>query len=193
MDKVLSSLTQIGPQRYRESHGLWFDDFDVGDVYEHRPGRTITEVDNIWQSLINQNNHPLHIDTEYARNTEFGRPLVSSLVTFSMVGGLSLAGTSARGVANLGWERIRLVAPVFVGDTIYAETTVLRKRRSNSRPHQGIVTVETRGVKSDGTVFLVCERSFLIPLRSQVAAPDSSSSRLEAEAPEVARPTAENP
>lgn len=165
MNKILSALERIGPQRYVESHGLWFEDFTPGDVYVHRPGRTITEVDNIWQSLLNQNNHPLHIDEEYCRTTEFGKPVVSSLVTFSMVGGLSLAGTSARGVANLGWERIRLTAPVFVGETIYAETTVLRKRRSQSRSHQGIVGVETRGLKSDGTLFLACERSFLVPLR----------------------------
>lgn len=176
MNKVLSSLVLIAPQRYRESRGLWFEDFEPGDVYEHRPGRTITEVDNIWQSLINQNDHPLHIDEAYCRTTEFGRPLVSSLVTFSIVGGLSLAGTSARGVANLGWERIRLVAPVFVGETVYAETTILRKRRSQSRPQQGIVTVETRGVKSDGAIFLVCERSFLVPLRYPEAALDAAGS-----------------
>lgn len=190
MNKVLSSLEKVGPQRYRESHGLWFEDFDVGDVYEHRPGRTITEVDNIWQSLINQNNHPLHIDNEYCRTTEFGRPLVSSLVTFSIVGGLSLAGTSARGIANLGWERIRLVAPVFIGDTIYAETTVLRKRRSNSRPRQGIVTVETHGVKSEGTVFLVCERSFLVPLRLSGATTDRLPMQTDYAAEALANKTA---
>jgi len=174
MNKVLSALESIGPQRYRESHGLWYEDFEAGDTYEHRPGRTITEADNIWQSLINQNNHPLHIDNEYGKTTEFKRPLVSSLVTFSMVGGLSLAGTSARGVANLGWEHIRLVAPVFVGDTIYAESTVLSKRASKSRPHQGIVTVETRGVKSDGTVFMTCQRSFLVPLKASIDTPSGA-------------------
>jgi itaconyl-CoA hydratase len=165
-DKAISRLEQIGPQRYRESHGLFYEDFDVGDVYEHRPGRTLTEADNIWQSLINMNVHPLHIDHEYARTTEFGRPLVSSLVTFSIVGGLSLASTSARGIANLGWRNVQLVAPVFIGDTIYAETTVLEKRTSRSRPGQGIVTVATRGLKQDGTVFLTWERTFLVPLRT---------------------------
>lgn len=165
-DKAISRLEQIGPQRYRESHGLFYEDFDVGDVYEHRPGRTLTEADNIWQSLINMNVHPLHIDHEYARTTEFGRPLVSSLVTFSIVGGLSLASTSARGIANLGWRNVQLVAPVFIGDTVYAETTVLEKRTSRSRPGQGIVTVATRGLKQDGTVFLTWERTFLVPLRA---------------------------
>ena len=164
--KAISSLVPIGEQRYRESHGLYFEDFEVGDIYEHRPGRTITEVDNVWQSLINMNQHPLHIDAEYAKTTEFGRPLVSSLVTFSIVGGLSLAATSARGIANLGWKDVKLLAPVFVGDTVYAESTVLNKRLSASRRGQGIVTVETRGVKSSGELFLRWERSFLVPLRA---------------------------
>ncbi|QPQ54243.1 MaoC family dehydratase [Allosphingosinicella flava] len=168
-DKCLSRLEAIGPQRYRESHGLHYEDFTIGDVYEHRPGRTVTEVDNIWQSLINMNQHPLHIDHAYAAETEFGQPLVSSLVTFSIVGGLSLASTSARAIANLGWRNVRLVAPVFVGDTLYAESKVLEKRESGSRPGQGIVTMETRGLKADGTEVLVWERSFLVPLRGAEA------------------------
>jgi itaconyl-CoA hydratase len=155
----------VGPQRFRESHGLLYEDFDVGDVYEHRPGRTITEADNVWQSLINMNMHPLHIDHEYAKTTEFGRPLVSSLVTFSIVGGLSLASTSARAIANLGWKNVKLTAPVFVGDTVYAESKVLAKRPSQSRPGQGIVTVETVGLKADRVQFLSWERSFLVPFR----------------------------
>lgn len=164
-DKPLGYLMHLSGQRYRESHGLYYEDFVIGDIYEHRPGRTVTEVDNIWQSLLNMNTHPLHIDREYACATTFGRPVVSSLVTFSMVGGLSLAGTSARGMCNLGWRDVALLAPVYVGDTIYAETTVLEKRLSDSRRGQGIVTVETRGTKSDGTVFLTSVRSFLVPLR----------------------------
>jgi itaconyl-CoA hydratase len=165
MTKCLSRLERIGPQRFRESHGLYFEDFDIGDIYEHRPGRTVTETDNIWQSLINMNNHPLHIDARYAATTEFGRPLVSSLVTFSIVGGLSLASTSARAVANLGWRRVELRAPVFVGDTLYAETRVLEKRASKSRPGCGIVTVETRGLKDEGVECLIWERAFLVPFR----------------------------
>lgn len=164
--KCISFLLKIGDQRYRESHGLYFEDFEVGDVYEHRPGRTITDSDNIWQSLLHMNSHPLHIDHEYARLTEFGRPLVSSLVTFSIVGGLSLASTSARGIANLGWKNVHLTGPVFVGDTLYAESKVLAKRASRSRPGQGIVTMETRGLKQDGAECLVWERSFLVPFRS---------------------------
>lgn len=163
--KCISFLEEIGAQRYRELHGMFFEGFEVGDIYEHRPGRTVTQADNIWQSLINLNTHPLHIDQEYASRTEFGRPVVSSLVTFSIVGGLSLSSTSARGIANLGWKNVMLTAPVFEGDTVYAETTVLDKRISKSRPGQGIVTVETRGLKQDGTVFLTWERSFLVPLQ----------------------------
>jgi itaconyl-CoA hydratase len=163
VDKYISRLKLLGTQRYREQHGMLYDSFEIGDVYEHRPGRTITEADNIWLSLVSMNTHPLHIDHAYASSTEFGRPVVSSLVTFSIVGGLSLLGTSAAGIANLGWREVKLTAPVFVGDTIYAESTVLEKRASRSRPGQGIVTVETRGTKQDGSLFLAWQRSFLVP------------------------------
>jgi itaconyl-CoA hydratase len=165
--KNISMLEHLGGQRYRESHGMYYDDFVVGDIYEHRPGRTISEVDNTWMSLLCFNTHPLHIDSVYASQTEFGKPLVSSLITFAIIGGLSLASTSARGVANLGWKNIRFLAPVFAGDTLYAETTVLAKRQSESRPGQGIVTVQTRGYVHPDTLFMECERSFLIPLRTE--------------------------
>lgn len=163
MEKVLSRLKNVGDNRYRESHGLYYEDFEVGDIYEHRPGRTITEADNIWMSLLCMNTHPLHIDEHYAEGTEFKKPLVSSLITFSIVGGLSLASTSARGIANLGWSNIKFLLPVFAGETIYAETKVITKRLSKSRHGQGIVTVQTSGLKSTGEVFMVSERSFLVP------------------------------
>lgn len=155
----------VGPDRYRESHGLYYDDFTVGDVIEHRPGRTITEADNVWQSLINMNASPLHIDSAYCETTEWGRPLVSSLVTFSIVNGLTVGTLSAKAIANLGWDKIRLLAPCFAGDTVYAESTVLSKRLSETRQHQGIVTCGTSGRKADGTLFLTCERTFLVPTR----------------------------
>lgn len=164
-DKVLSRLKSVGEQRFVEDHGLFYQDFEVGDIYEHKPGRTITEVDNIWQSLINMNTHPLHIDADYAAQTEFEKPLVSSLVTFSIVGGLSLASTSANAIANLGWKNVELKSPVFVGDTLYAESKILAKRPSKSRPNQGIVTVETKGLKNKDEVVLRWERSFLVPYR----------------------------
>ncbi|SGZ09383.1 MaoC domain protein dehydratase [Moritella viscosa] len=165
-DKILSRLIKKDGNRYIESHGIYYDDFEVGDIYEHQPGRTVTEVDNIWQSLINMNTHPLHIDSSYAAKTEFKKPLVSSLVTFSIVGGLSLTGTSIRAIANLGWKNIDLHAPVFVGDTLYAESKILNKRTSASRAGQGIVTVETTGKNQCGDICLVFERSFLVHLES---------------------------
>jgi itaconyl-CoA hydratase len=161
--ETIRAYKQVGERRYREVRGLLYEDFTVGDIVEHRPGRTLTETDNLWMSLLCMNTHPLHIDSAYASHTEWKRPLVSSLVTLSIVGGMSLGSTSSRGLANLGWEHIRLLQPVFAGDTIYAESEVLRKRLSESRPHQGIVTCATRGLKEDGTVFLSYERSFLVP------------------------------
>jgi itaconyl-CoA hydratase len=148
---------------------MYFEDFEVGDVYEHRPGRTITETDNIWQSLINLNRHPLHIDAEYGRASEFGRSVVSSLVTFAVVGGLSMDATIAHSGSDLEWRDVRLPAPVFVGDTLYAETTVLAKRQPPEHPGRGVVCVETRGYKQDGTLCLTAERDFLVPCRQTAA------------------------
>lgn len=164
MDQV-RAYKQVGERRWRETRGLVFEEIEVGTIVEHRPGRTLTETDNIWLSLLAMNLHPLHIDSAYNEHTEWRRPLVSSLVTFSIVSGMSVQSTSAKGLANLGWDSIRLVAPVFIGDTIYAETEYLSKRLSESRPNQGIVTCATRGTTADGTVFLTCERSFLLPTR----------------------------
>lgn len=164
MDHI-PAYKKVGERRFRESRGLFFEDVTIGDIVEHRPGRTITEADNIWQSLLAMNLHPLHIDSAYGEKTEWKRPLVSSLVTLSVVAGMSVQSTSAKGLANLGWDRIRLLAPVFAGDTIYAETEYLRKRLSKSRPHQGLVTCETRGLKADGTLFLTFRRTFLLPTR----------------------------
>ena len=161
----IPAYERVGEGRFRESRGPWFEDFTPGEVVEHRPGRTITEADNVWGSLLASNDHPLHVDAAYAARSEFGRPLVSSLVTLSIVSGMSVASTSARAVANLGWGEIRLLAPVFVGDTVYAESEVIEARLSASRPHQGVVTCETRGVKADGTLFLTARRTFLVPTR----------------------------
>jgi len=155
----------VGPNRYRESHGRYFEDFSVGDIYEHRPGRTITEADNINFSLMTMNFHPLHCDAAYGEKSEFGRCLVNSGLTIAIVLGMSVADVSAKAIANLGIDKLRLTAPVFPGDTIYAESEVIDKRESNSRPHQGIVTVRTRAHKADGTVFMTYERCALIPKR----------------------------
>jgi itaconyl-CoA hydratase len=155
----------VAPQRYRESFGRYYEDFQVGDVYEHRPGRTITESDNVWFTLITMNKHPLHFDHAYAAKSEFRQPLVNSCLTLSMVVGMSVSDVSQKAIGNLGWTDIKLTAPVFVGDTIYAESEVLSKRESSSRPTQGIVTVRTLGKKADGTQFMSFERTVLVPKR----------------------------
>ena len=158
-------MRQIGPQRYRGEIGRYFEDFAVGDVYEHRPGRTITEADNINFSLMTMNLHPMHCDGAYAAKSEFGKPLVNSGLTVAIVLGLTVPDVSGKAIANLGWESIRLMAPVHPGDTVYAESEVLDKRESKSRPNAGIVKVRTIGKKADGTVFMSFERSALIQKR----------------------------
>jgi acyl dehydratase len=156
---------KVGERRWRESYGRYYEDFTVGDIYEHRPGRTISEADNTWFTLITMNQHPLHFDAAYAAKSEFGQMLVNSALTLSIVAGMSVSDVSQKAIANLGWNDIRLTAPVFVGDTIYAESEVLSKRESASRPTQGIVTVRTVGKKADGTVFMTYERTVLVPKR----------------------------
>lgn len=151
--------------RYRAGLGRYFEDFTVGDVYEHFPGRTITEVDNIQFSLLTMNQHPMHCDHAFAAKSEFGKPLVNSGLTLAIVLGMTVADVSGKAIANLGWKEIQLVAPVHPGDTVYAESEVLEKRASQSRPTQGIVTVRTTGKKADGTVFMTFVRSALIPMR----------------------------
>ena len=162
---MVAEAKEVGKNRYRESYGRYFEDFDVGDVYEHRPGRTISETDNTWFTLLTMNQHPLHFDFEYAKKSEFDKPLVNSCLTLSIVAGMSVSDISQKTIANLGWDKIKLTAPVFVGDTIYAESEVLSKRESKSRPTQGIVTVKTIGNKADGTQFMSYERTMLIPKR----------------------------
>jgi len=151
--------------RIRASHGRSYEDFVVGDVYEHRPGRTVSEADNTWFTLLTMNNHPAHFDHAYAAKTEFGKPLVNSCLTLSIVVGMSVDDVSYRAIGNLGWDKVKLVAPVFAGDTLYAESEVLAKRESKSRPTQGLVTVRTRGLKADGTEFMNFERTILVPRR----------------------------
>jgi acyl dehydratase len=160
---MVAIAKEVAPGRYRESAGRYYEDFKVGDIYEHRPGRTITETDNIWFTLLTMNTHPLHFDNAYAAQSEFGKPLVNSCLTLSIVTGMSVSDISQKAIGNLGWTDVKLSAPVFVGDTIYAESEVLSKRESKSRPTQGIVTVRTRGVKADGTEFLSFERTILAP------------------------------
>ena len=162
---MVAEAKEVGKNRYRESYGRYLEDFKIGDVYEHRPGRTISESDNTWFTLITMNQHPLHFDAAYAATSEWKKPLVNSALTLSIVAGMSVSDVSQKAIANLGWDKIRLTAPVFVGDTIYAESEVLAVRESKSRPTQGIVTVKTTGTTEDGKVFMTYERTVLIPKR----------------------------
>ena len=162
---MVAEAKRVGDKRFRESYGRYFEDFEIGDVYEHRPGRTITETDNTWFTLLTMNQHPLHFDKEYGAKTEFGKVLVNSCLTISLVTGMSVSDISQKTIANLGWDNVRLSGPVFVGDTLYAESQVLSKRESNSRPKQGIVSVETKGIKQDESVVISFERSMLIPFK----------------------------
>lgn len=162
---MVKATQQVGPNRYREQFGRCYEDFQKGDVYEHRPGRTITESDNTWFTLLTMNQHPLHFDKAYAAKSEFGKPVVNSCLTLSIVVGMSVSDVSQKAIGNLGWTDIKLPRPVFVGDTLYAESEVLDKRESAKRPTQGVVTVRTIGRKADGTVFMSFERTILVPKR----------------------------
>jgi acyl dehydratase len=158
-------MTEDDRTRIRGWEGRYLEDFRVGDVYRHAHGRTITQTDNTWFSLLTNNPHDVHSNVDYASRTEFGKPLVVSTLTLAIVTGLSVPDVSQNAVANLGWENVRLTAPVFAGDTIYAESEVLEVRPSKSRPTQGIVRVRTRGFNQDGTTILEFERAVLVYTR----------------------------
>ncbi len=162
---MVAEAVKVGENRYRESYGRYFEDFGIGEIYEHRPGRTITEADNTWFTLLTMNQHPLHFDHEFAKHTEFGRPVVNSALTVSVVAGMSVSDTSQKAIANLGWTDIKMPAPVFNGDTLYSESEVLEKRESSSRPTQGIVTIETRAHNQDQVLVMSYKRVMLIPKR----------------------------
>ena len=143
--------------------GRSYRELEVGDIYRSRFGRTVLEADSVWFTLLTLNTNPIHFDAAYAATTEWGRPLVDSTFTLALVTGLSVADVSERAV-NLGWREVRLPAPVFAGDTIRAETEVLEKRESRSRPGQGIVTVRTRGLNQRDEVVIEFERTIMIPI-----------------------------
>jgi itaconyl-CoA hydratase len=162
MSSTISAYRQIDENRFRETSGLYFEDFVPGTTYEHRPGRTITDVDNIWNTLLTMNTQQVHFDVAYAAKTEWKKLLVDSTFTLAVITGMSVRTVSAKVVANLGWDKVKATHPVFAGDTLYAESTVLSKRESASRPTQGIVTVETRGINQDRKVVMTFERTMLI-------------------------------
>ena len=142
--------------------GRFFDDFEVGDVYEHPLGRTVTTTDNAWFTLLTQNTAAIHFDRHYAEQTEFGQPLVDSTFTLALVTGQSVTDVSQNVFANLGWDEVRLPAPVFEGDTIYSQSEVLEKRESKSRPDVGIVKVKTTGFNQDGEVVITFNRTIMV-------------------------------
>ena len=141
METLLPAYKAVGDRRYRETSGLYWEDFEPGDVFEHRPGRTVLDVDNTYFTLLTLNIQQVHFDAAYAAKTEWKKMLVDSTFTLALLTGMSVRTVSAKVVANLGWDKVKATHPVFAGDTLYAESTVLHKRESKSRPTQGIVTV----------------------------------------------------
>jgi acyl dehydratase len=142
--------------------GRFFEDFAVGDVYRSALGRTVTETDNIWFTNLTMNTNQMHFNREWASRTEFGQPLVVSTFTLALVLGLSVRDTSENAAANLGWTDIKLPKPVFVGDTLWAETKVTGVRESKSRPSVGIVSIVTRGINQRREVVIEFARSFMV-------------------------------
>jgi itaconyl-CoA hydratase len=155
--------------------GRFFEDFEVGDVYEQPLGRTVTTTDNAWFTLLTQNTAPIHFDHHLSAQTEFGKPLVDSTFTVALITGQSVTDGSQNVFANLGWDEVRLPAPVFEGDTIYSSSEVLEKRESKSRENVGVVAVKTSGYNQDGTIVITFKRTVLVYKRGH--------------APEVLRPS----
>jgi len=145
------------------SFGRFYEEFEVGTVYPHWPGRTITEHDNTWFALLTMNQHPLYIDDHYARGQPLGRRPVIDTLVFSLAVGMSVSDTSGKTIANLGYESVVFERPLFPGDTLYAESEVLEKRESASKPDRGVVTIETRAYNQNRERVLVLRRSFLAP------------------------------
>jgi acyl dehydratase len=155
-------MSDVGP-----AGGRCYEDFTVGLVMRHPLGRTVTTTDNIWSALMTVNTNPIHFDAHYSAQTEFGQPLMNSCFTLALVTGLSVADVS-RNAVNLGWDEVRMPAPLFEGDTVYAQSRVLSTRESKSRPNMGIVELATTGFKQDGTVVMTFRRTILVYKRGHV-------------------------
>lgn len=149
--------------------GKFFEELTVGDVFKHQPARTVTETDNVLFCTMTMNPQPLHLDHEFAKGTEFGRPLVNSILTLGIVIGLSVADTTlGTTVGNLGFEKVEFPKPVFLGDTLSAETEVLEKRESRSRPQSGIVIFEHRAHNQRNEIVMRCRRAAMMRRRNDV-------------------------
>jgi acyl dehydratase len=149
----------LAPKVWR---GRFFEDLEVGDVYQGRLGRTVTETDNQWFTLLTLNTNQMHFNDEYAKGTRFGKPIVNSCFTLSLIAGMSVPDTSENAAANLGWSDIKLPNPVFVGDTLWAESEVIDKRESKTRQNVGIVSVRCRGINQHREVVLEFKRTFMV-------------------------------
>src|SRR5690606_14263878 len=155
----------VGPKQYRFCFSRYLVEIEVGAVYEHLTGRKLSDADNIQFSLLTMNFLPMHCDAAYAGQSEFGKLLVNSGLTVAVVLGMTVSDVSRKAIANLGWKEINLTAPVFAGDTLYAESEVLELRESRSRPTQGIVTTRTRAYNQDGVEVMNFVRACLVPKR----------------------------
>ena len=162
---MVQTAKRVGENRTRETFGRYYEDFKIGEIYEHRPGRTISETDNTWFTLLTMNTHPMHFDAEYAKASEFGKCIVCSPLTVALMVGMSVTDVSQKAIANLGWTDIKLTHPLFAGDTLYAESEVMDKRESSSRPGAGIVTVRTVGKNQAGDVVCSFDRTILVQRR----------------------------
>ena len=146
--------------------GRFYEDIDVGDVFESRLGRTITETDNVWFTCLTLNTNQSHFNVPFAERTRFGQPLVNSTLTLAVVTGLTVPDTSENAAANLAWSDISMPNPVFVGDTLWAETEILDKRESRSNPTVGIVSMRCRGINQRREVVVEFKRTFMIYKRN---------------------------
>ena len=155
----MSTQIEAAPKVWR---GRYYEDFDLGDVYQSRLGRTVTEVDNIWFTALTMNTNQIHFNNHLAERGLYGKPLVNSGFTLALVAGLTVPDTSENAAANLGWTDVKLPNPVFAGDTIWAESEILDKRESSSRPSVGIVTMRSSGINQRREVVCEYRRTFMV-------------------------------
>jgi itaconyl-CoA hydratase len=166
----MSTDTERAPKVWR---GRFYEDLEPGDVYDSRLGRTITETDNIWFTCLTMNTNQIHFNVPYAEGTQFGRPLVNSAFTLAVVVGMTVPDTSENAAANLGWGDIKLPKPVYVGDTLWAESEITAKRESKSNPSVGIVSMRCRGINQRREVVIEFTRTFMVYKRGATEVADT--------------------
>jgi acyl dehydratase len=155
----MESEKSAAPKEWR---GRYYEDLEIGDVYRSRLGRTISEADNVWFTCLTMNTNQIHFNVPYAEGTQFGKPLVNSAFTLALVLGLTVPDTSENAAANLGWGEITLPSPVFVGDTLWAESEITERRESRSNPSVGIVSMRCRGINQRREVVIELTRTFMV-------------------------------